>query len=59
VEGEHLFGEAGLDEAISGLLRRHGELRVDHLLDEVCRQVSMPFEDDLTAVCIRRLAGRG
>ncbi len=59
LEGERLFGEAGLGEAISGLLRRHGELRVDHLLDEVCRQVSMPFEDDLTAVCIRRLAGGG
>jgi len=57
VEGETLFGEAGLGDAIQDLLRRHGELRVDHLLDEVCRQVRMPFEDDLTAVCIRRLKG--
>ncbi len=57
VEGETLFGEAGLGDAIQDLLRRHGELRVDHLLDDVCRQVQMPFEDDLTAVCIRRLKG--
>lgn len=56
---ERLFGEAGLADAVSGLLGRHGELRVEQLLDEVCRQVQMPFEDDLTAVCIRRLKGGG
>lgn len=59
VGDEMLFGETGLGEAIDGLLRRHGELRVEHLLDDVCRQVRMPFEDDLTAVCIRRLRGEG
>ncbi|MBI3445945.1 MAG: SpoIIE family protein phosphatase [Magnetospirillum sp.] len=59
LEGERLFGEAGLADAIGGLLARNGELRVDHLLDEVCRQVQTPFEDDLTAVCIRRLQNGG
>ena len=57
--GDQLFGEAGLADAVGSLLGRHGELRVDHLLDEVCRQIQMPFEDDLTAVCIRRLKAGG
>lgn len=57
VEGEQIYGEAGLSDAVGTLLRRHGELRVDHLLDEVCQRVHSPFEDDLTAVCIRRLKG--
>lgn len=56
-EGDALYGETGLGNAIQGLLRTNGELRVDNLLDEVCRQVQTPFEDDLTAVCIRRLKG--
>lgn len=56
---ERLFGESGLAESISGLLGSRGELRVEHLLDDVCRRVQTPFEDDLTAVCIRRLREGG
>lgn len=55
LEGDHLFGESGLSDAVRTLLDRHGELRVEHLLEEVGGKVQMPFEDDLTAVCIRRL----
>lgn len=55
LDGEQLFGEAGLSDAVRSLLDRDGDLRVEHLLEEVGGKVQMPFEDDLTAVCIRRL----
>lgn len=54
---ESLFGEAGLSELVGELMGRTGDLRVADLIDGLYRHVRTPIEDDLTAVCIRRLEG--
>ena len=49
------FGEAGLVDLVKTILAKDGKMAVDHLLDALYGRVRMPLEDDLTAVCIRRL----
>ena len=53
-DGE-LLGEVGLVEALQKTMAERGGLRVGALLDEVFERVRLPLEDDLTAICIRRL----
>ncbi|MDO8606838.1 MAG: SpoIIE family protein phosphatase [Phaeospirillum sp.] len=52
---DELFGESGLAELVRELLAQDGRLAVDHLIEGLYSRVRMPLEDDLTAVCIRRL----
>ncbi|CAA7627320.1 PP2C family protein-serine/threonine phosphatase [Magnetospirillum sp. SS-4] len=52
-----IFGEAGLTGLVGDMLARSGEMRVEHLIDGLYQRVRTPVEDDLTAICIRRLEG--
>ncbi|CAA7620215.1 Serine phosphatase RsbU, regulator of sigma subunit [Candidatus Terasakiella magnetica] len=54
-----MFGEAGLSALVGGLLAEQRNLRVEHLIDGLYGAVRNPLEDDLTAVCIRRLPRMG
>jgi sigma-B regulation protein RsbU (phosphoserine phosphatase) len=54
VNGE-MFGEAGLVHLVGELLAEQGDVRVDSLLDGLFERLKTPIDDDLTAVCIRRL----
>lgn len=57
VNDEQTFGEEGLASLVHHMLTTTGEMRVGSLIDGLCDRVRMPIEDDLTAVCIRRLGG--
>ncbi|OAN51280.1 serine/threonine protein phosphatase [Paramagnetospirillum marisnigri] len=57
VGDEKTFGEEGLGRLMRDILGADGGLRVEHLIDGLYERVRTPLEDDLTAVCIRRLGG--
>jgi len=53
-----MLAEAGLTQLVSDAMAEHGGLRVADLIDRLYATVRTPLEDDLTAVCIRRLGER-
>lgn len=55
VMDDRQFGEDGLSDLVQSILDRSGRLTVEQLIDGLYDRVRTPLEDDLTAVCIRRL----
>ncbi|RAU20694.1 serine/threonine protein phosphatase [Paramagnetospirillum kuznetsovii] len=58
VSDDQTFGEDGLCALVRDILAKTGELSVGQLIEGLDSRVRTPLEDDLTAVCIRRLGGR-
>jgi sigma-B regulation protein RsbU (phosphoserine phosphatase) len=55
---DQLFGETGLADLVQAVVTDTGRMRVDSLIEGLYQRVRTPLEDDLTAVCIRRIGDR-